>query len=129
MLYDNLQNKRLNILLVENDLELRLVFSEILRTFGHDVADAADGKYALDIYHASQNTFDLVISDITMPVISGIELGTRISNDDPDLPIIYVTGLNNGDNIEQASKIATAIYAKPVDLEAFIPSLQQYKRI
>lgn len=80
-----------NILIVDDSTSMRQMVSFTLKTAGHVVVDAADGKIALD--KASQEAFNLVISDVNMPNMDGIEL-TRNLRQLPDykfVPILLLT--------------------------------------
>jgi len=63
-----------------------------LRLEGHDVLVAEDGEMAVDILAEENGAFDLVLSDIRMPAMTGIELAHAAHGAFPDLPILLMTG-------------------------------------
>lgn len=81
------------ILLVEDDESLRSTLSLCLDSEDFVVAEAQNGKEALDLMN-SEN-FDLVITDIQMPIMDGIELLSNVQSLHPETPVITMTGFSN----------------------------------
>ena len=77
------------ILIVEDDPNQCLLYAEELRTEGYEVATARDGKEALAQVEASN--FDLVVMDVSMPGMDGIECMSRMLAHDHKLPIVLNT--------------------------------------
>src|SRR5262249_8243786 len=79
------------ILIVEDDFDTRYGLSLILQTEGYDVVTAADGECALAV--ASQQKPDLIITDISMPRLNGVELTRRIKRkkETAGIPILAIT--------------------------------------
>jgi len=78
------------ILLAEDDAEMRSFLAHCLRRAGHDVSATEDGESA-----ASQlegRSFDLLLADVVMPGIDGVELAKRAARISPDLKIVFITG-------------------------------------
>ncbi len=80
------------ILLVEDDDMLREITALILRKFQFDVLEAVNGFDALQMF---DETIDLVLTDIIMPKMDGIELILELQKKDPDLKCIAITGFSN----------------------------------
>lgn len=78
------------ILLVEDEQLLREGMQEILETYGYEVITAADGQEALE--RLEQTTVGLVISDLVMPNMNGVDFVSTIRSKFPELPIIVVSG-------------------------------------
>jgi two-component system cell cycle response regulator CpdR len=78
-----------NILLAEDDDAMRLFLSAALTRAGHKVTSHADGVSALG---ALQENFDLLITDIVMPGLDGIELARRARLGKPELRVMFITG-------------------------------------
>ena len=74
------------ILVADDEMSIRLLYSEELKEEGYDVITAANGKEALEI--VSREPFDLVILDIKMPEMSGIEVLRQIKEKFPNLPVL-----------------------------------------
>lgn len=79
------------ILVVDDDPEVREIVSEFLTDAGHSVVQADGGPAALRLLSEGARP-DLVITDIRMPEMSGIELADRIGRDRPDLRVILISG-------------------------------------
>ncbi|RYZ85852.1 MAG: response regulator [Proteobacteria bacterium] len=87
---------REQVLLVEDNPELRELFAEILTDAGYGVTEASDGQEALQLLE-KQNlennpSFDLVVSDMNMPKISGMDLLRRTKEQGITVPFLYVSG-------------------------------------
>jgi CheY-like chemotaxis protein len=79
------------ILVVDDDPEVREIVSEILGDFGHCVVAAGGGIEALRMLEETPN-IDLVITDVRMPDISGLELAARATRERRDLKVILISG-------------------------------------
>ncbi|MCL7488198.1 MAG: sigma-54 dependent transcriptional regulator [Desulfobulbaceae bacterium] len=77
------------ILIVDDELSMREFLKILLEKDGHTVELAADAATALKL--AADNDFDLVISDIRMPGMSGLEMLAELKKNQPDLPVIMIT--------------------------------------
>lgn len=78
------------ILLAEDDNSLRPYLARALRRDGHEVIAARDGIEAL--VHLGPNRFDLLLADVVMPEIDGIELARRAERADPSIKVMFITG-------------------------------------
>jgi PAS domain S-box-containing protein len=80
------------ILLVEDEPEVRKLTREMLTRLGYRVLEAANAAEALDVWSASQDSIDLLLTDIIMPHMSGTELAGELSAGRPGLKILYISG-------------------------------------
>jgi two-component system cell cycle response regulator CpdR len=80
----------MKILLAEDDRSMRRFLTLTLRRAGHDVQDFPDGETALGALE--REVFDLLLTDIVMPGVDGIELARRGAELDPAMKIIFITG-------------------------------------
>lgn len=78
------------ILLAEDEASMRTAIRQALEGRGHTVVAVIDGAEALGAL--KRGTYELLISDIAMPVMDGIALALAVGKDKPDLPIILMTG-------------------------------------
>jgi len=97
------------ILLVDDDDEVRSVAGDILIAMGAVVRQAANGSQAIDLLDL--NPIDLVLADLTMPGMTGLELAEHIANRFPGLPVVLMTGYSAGidDKIMPSSVKATLL--------------------
>lgn len=78
------------VLVVEDEPELRRLVRRSLVRVGHEVAEALNGRAALELVRQQQ--FDVVVSDVRMPDVGGMELVERLHAEQPDLPVVLVSG-------------------------------------
>jgi len=109
------------ILLAEDDDNVREFVSRALIHAGHDVVQAEDGGIASEIVISEGGRFDLLLSDIKMPVMDGIALALNVAASHPDLTIVLMTGF--ADQRERAHGLEQLIYdviPKPFTLSALM---------
>jgi CheY-like chemotaxis protein len=80
------------ILIAEDEESLRKLIARALTQDGHEVLSCADGGEALDTLTRENGRFDLLLTDIRMPVMDGIALALAASRDYPELTIVLMTG-------------------------------------
>ena len=105
------------ILIAEDEEALRAFIVRALMQDGHEVVATADGGEALDALSREQGKFDLLLTDIRMPVMDGIALSLAAARDWPDLTILLMTGY--ADQRERAHGLDALIHdviAKPFTL-------------
>jgi CheY-like chemotaxis protein len=85
------QSPTTTILVVDDDAEVREILAETLAEFGYRVLQAASGEEALPLLERSRN-IHLLITDVRMPGMSGLELTERARTRDPSLKVILISG-------------------------------------
>ncbi len=105
-----LQNKKTKILVVEDSITTRTLEVDILLNRGFDVKSAVNGVEALEMLR--KESFDLVITDITMPVMDGFELTEKIKKDEKlkDIPVIMVTSLSKESDRKRGVEVGANAY-------------------
>jgi PAS domain S-box-containing protein len=88
----SLLDREATILLVEDEEDLRTIFKSILEKAGHQVLDAENGQAALEFSRRYKDPIDLVITDIIMPKLNGIDLVNLLAEERPDTKTIFVSG-------------------------------------
>jgi len=96
------------ILIVDDEEPLRLLVARALQMDGHDTLTAEDGAAALDLIRAEDGAFDLLLTDIKMPVMDGIALALSVARDFPSLTILLMTGY--ADQRERAHGLEALIH-------------------
>jgi DNA-binding NtrC family response regulator len=103
-----------SVLVVEDDPTVRSVLTRFLEDRGHAVRSAQHGLEALDVLAA--NPVDLVLSDVQMPQMSGLELVRVVRERDPDIQLVLITGHSCVRDAVEAIKLGAADYVeKPID--------------
>jgi len=120
--------KTLNVLYVEDSKTIRDQFSSILNKLFDNVAIARNGREAIDRFMKSQTEgfeINIVISDINMPFMDGMELLEEIREIDPDIPFILTTAHTEADFLIKAIRFkATDYLVKPVNVKDLIQKAQ-----
>ncbi len=107
------------ILLAEDDELLRRFLVKELEKAGYAVADFANGAEAYE--RLKEEPFTLLLTDIVMPEMDGIELARRASEIDPDIKIMFITGFSAVTlNTESAAPKEAKILSKPFHLKTLV---------
>ncbi|HWW49402.1 MAG TPA: response regulator [Xanthobacteraceae bacterium] len=96
------------ILIADDEESMRVLVSRAIEMDGHEVIAAEDGAEALDIIHREEGRFDLLLTDIRMPILDGIALALATARDYPRLTILLMTGF--ADQRERASNLQAIVY-------------------
>jgi two-component system, cell cycle response regulator CpdR len=102
------------VLIVDDEESMRALVARAIAMDGHDTVTAQDGAEALDILTRDEGAFDLLLTDIQMPIMDGIALALSAARDFPKLTILLMTGF--ADQRERASNltaIAHDVITKP----------------
>ncbi len=112
------------VLLVEDEEALRELGREILETYGYTVLLAGDGAAALELAQNHPDPIQLLMTDILMPKMGGIDLSERLSTMHPELKVLYTSGYNDSGGSLQM--IAGARYLqKPYEMEQLARTLRE----
>jgi two-component system cell cycle response regulator CpdR len=96
------------VLIADDEDSMRALVSRAVAIDGHDIVTAQDGAEALEILSQQQGAFDLLLTDIQMPVMDGIALALTVARDFPDLTILLMTGF--ADQRERASGLDAIVH-------------------
>lgn len=108
--------KNMRILVVDDDSSIRNMLTFVLNKSGYEPTGVEDGESALD--KLRKETFDLIISDIKMPGISGIDLLKKIKAIDGEIPVIMITAYASTDDAVEAMKLGAEDYiTKPFNID------------
>ncbi|MCK5652079.1 MAG: response regulator [Gemmatimonadetes bacterium] len=111
------------ILIVDDEISDRILKYSILEDAGHELIAAADGRAALSLYHGQP--IDLVITDILMPKLDGLELIYEIRQSYPDARIIAVSGVSRDDLKRALDLGAVETLFKPVKREELLDAVKR----
>jgi len=112
----------LRVLIVDDDEGIRETMDDILSLEGYEVDQAGSGIVA--IYKCQRQAYDIILLDICMPEMNGLETLREIKKLDPDVRVIMITGFDVGDLARQAlEEGAEALFRKPLDVATFLPVL------
>lgn len=114
------------ILLCDDDDAVRAFVKRALELDGHPVMAAVDGAEGLDVLTAEEGAFDLLLTDIRMPMMDGIALALATARDFPELTILLMTGY--ADQRERAADLQALIHdvvTKPFSLDQIRASVAE----
>jgi CheY-like chemotaxis protein len=104
-----------SILLVDDEELILSSLQRTLRLSGYRVTALQNGQEALEEFSENPDKFDLVITDLTMPGMTGLELSRKIQEKSPDLPIVLCTGFNDVISQQEAKSFGIKeLLLKPV---------------
>jgi len=106
------------VLLVEDEPSVALLAERILTQAGYRVVCAANGRQALEVAAGLADGFDLLLSDVIMPVMGGPELAERLRAEHPDLKVLFVSGYTADALIERGALVeGVELLRKPYPVE------------
>ena len=112
------------ILIAEDDAAVRRFVARALSHRGHDVTAVEDGLAALEALEATG--FDLLLTDIVMPGLDGIELAQKATDKCPDLKVMFITGFAGVALNNQVQKTNNAkVLSKPFHLNDLVEQVDQ----
>ena len=113
---DNSQPDNIQVLLVDDEITILEAFVDILEDEGYTMFSAESGQKALEILNA--NSIDIVVSDIKMPGMDGLELLSKIRELDDEIPVIMATAYASIENTVEAMRLGASNYLiKPIQVE------------
>jgi len=112
-----------NILIIDDEKAIRKTLTEILSYEGYKIEEASDGEEGLKKFR--ERTFDVVLCDIKMPKLDGIEFLEKAREANPDVPVIMISGHGTIETaVEAVKKGAYDYIAKPPDLNRLLITIR-----
>jgi len=110
------------VLIVDDDASVRESAGKVLRAENYDVVTASDGQAALERFDAGG--IDLLLLDLGLPIKNGWDVFERITNENPLVPIIVITGQTNQYPVAVAAGVG-ALMEKPLDVSQLLKTIQE----
>ncbi|MET0936769.1 MAG: response regulator, partial [Luteibacter sp.] len=114
----------LRVLVVEDDALIRMSIAEMLESRGHIVFEAGDGTEAMR-WHGAED-IDVLLTDVGLPGMSGVEVAERMREVQPTLPVLFATGDHNANGVERDAR--TAIIVKPYGVADLMDAIGRIAR-
>lgn len=115
-----------HILLVDDEVLAIMALEQVLLDEGFRVTTAFDGQEALERWR--EDHFDILVTDLRMPVMTGDELARRVRGERPDLPVVIASGYVTGEiaqRLQQDIRNPLAVLAKPIRIEEVMGKLKE----
>ena len=112
------------ILFVDDEIYLAEVGREMLEDYGYQVDIMTSSRQAFECFVKNQDRYDLLITDFTMPEMTGIQLIKEIHSLQPQLPVIVCSGIELSPEILQTVCIAKLLL-KPFDMEKLVKTVRE----
>jgi signal transduction histidine kinase/ActR/RegA family two-component response regulator len=117
------------ILVVDDEVAITLFLQEYLAAKGFNVIAMNDSRKALDYFMQHHDDIDLLITDYTMPGITGMQLAISVLDEISDFPIILCTGYSDYINEEDAlDNNISGFLTKPIDMDKLLSYIKQFSR-
>ncbi|MFH2003580.1 MAG: response regulator [Bacteroidota bacterium] len=113
------------ILIVEDDIEVSSLINDILTSFNYNCVVVEDGKSALEIYSSNEPKFALVLSDLGLSKLGGVELFEQLYKINPQIKFIAMSGFGHqdvGDSLQ--AKGVKAFISKPFRIENLLKTIK-----
>ncbi len=103
------------ILLVDDEKAIAQMVQQMLERLGYQVTAKTESNQALEVFKANSDNFDLIITDMTMPKMTGLQLANEVKDVRSDIPVIICTGFSDQINEENSDELGIQAYvSKPV---------------
>ncbi|SMC22890.1 PAS domain S-box-containing protein [Desulfacinum hydrothermale DSM 13146] len=113
------------VLIVDDDMEVLDLHRKVLENYGYSVTAETDPEKALALFEKSPADFDMVLTDMTMPRMTGDLLAAALLKIRPDLPVIVLTGFSERINKDKAQELGIrALLAKPVSVSDLLSTIR-----
>jgi two-component system, cell cycle sensor histidine kinase and response regulator CckA len=113
---------------VDDEVAVRRFAVRVLQREGYEVLEAADGLEALEMLRAGKVTVDLIVSDIVMPRMNGVELMQAVTESDPRIPVVLMSGYATAALSELGIATPCSIVPKPFPAERLLAEVHRCVR-
>ena len=118
--------KTITVLYVEDEASLREDVRHNITPFVKEVIVASDGMEGFELFMKHKNHLDVIITDILMPRMNGLDMVDKIREIDSEIPIIYTTAFNDSDYMKRTIEQSVITYiVKPIDIELLLKGIEK----
>jgi DNA-binding NtrC family response regulator len=115
-----------HVLFIDDEPLLVVLAERALPRFGYRVTAFTDARAAIDAFVADPASFDICVTDMNMPTLSGLVVATELKRARPDFPVVLLSGYMAADISAQAEQIGMAeVLGKPIEMGALSDVLQR----
>jgi CheY-like chemotaxis protein len=114
------------ILVVEDAETIRKMVCAMLKQSGYRTLEAGDGSEALDLVRTAPHAIDLILTDVVMPEMGGVELSRRIARIRPELRMVFMSGFSDNPVVTDLERSSAALFlAKPFTAGALLDKVRE----
>jgi len=114
---------RQRVLLVDDELPVRTFIAKILQREGFEILEAGDGLDALAVLQQMSGDVDVLVTDIKMPRMTGIELVEKVKAEFPGVPVVYISGEHLQEQLHNPSR-RVVFLQKPFRPQAMLDAIR-----
>ena len=111
------------LLVIDDSQEILAALDSYFKKKKYEVVTAADGLEAIKLLKAEESGFDLVVTDLVMPYVSGVGVISILKKEFPDTPVVAITGWGEHPEALALEANADLVLEKPFDLEELDKSI------
>jgi signal transduction histidine kinase/CheY-like chemotaxis protein len=119
------RDKNETVLVVDDEVQVLEMVSTLLMKSGYDVITAANGKEAVDLVSGTDAAPDLLLTDVMMPELNGVEAYQKISQELPGIKVVFMSGYTGGAYLTQDVAHPTDLLQKPFQPEELLERVRQ----
>jgi len=124
------KERRSQIVIIDDDLVIRELFTDLLKDHGYEVISFADGKNALNYYRKNGSASDLILLDMIMPGMDGSEVFHQLRHIQPRVRVLLITGYSCQEEIDRLIKLGAMGYIpKPVSPQILLDKISEALRL
>jgi DNA-binding NtrC family response regulator len=113
------------VLVVDDEAVIRRFAARVLREEGFGVHEATDGAEALELIRGGIANLDVVLSDIVMPRVNGVQLLQSLSTLRPALPVILMSGFGTAQLAERGIAVPCGVLSKPFSSDVLVAEVRR----
>lgn len=113
------------LLLVDDDDAVRRTTRRLLERHGWSVVEAANGEEALQHFHEQRDQLSVLLTDVRMPIMDGVQLARRVRQIDPGFPLVFFSGYDELDADDLTALSRVPVLAKPFAANELLTTLQR----
>ena len=113
------------ILLVDDEEIVKEFVNEILSENGYKILDANNGKQALELLDKFEGEINLLLTDLRMPMMGGVELAEKLREEKPDLKVLFMSGYAKDSDLEEEGEHIIGYLQKPFSYGALVGKVRE----
>jgi CheY-like chemotaxis protein len=114
--------RQTRILVIDDDRYVRMLLCDLLSTWGYEADAAVDGTQGLELF--GRGSYDVVLTDLTMPNVSGLDVAAAVRDSDPSVAVILFTAFN-GEFDGEDRRLRFTVLRKPLDIDGLRRALRE----